>query len=79
MKQDNNTALEAMLRPPIELWSTAIAWGCALVAITAPWALMMPPLLGWVVAVIALAFGWKRARQAMNVLRYQHGLKYYKC
>jgi conjugative coupling factor TraD (TOL family) len=78
MKQDNNTALEAILRPPIELWSTAIAWGCALVAITAPWALMMPPLLGWVVAVIALAFGWKRARQAMNVLRYQHGLKYYK-
>jgi hypothetical protein len=38
--------LEAKLRPPIELWSAAVAFGCALVALVAPWALMMPPELG---------------------------------
>lgn len=74
----NSNVLEALLRPPIELWSTAIAWGIALIAILAPWALMMPAGLGWVVALIAIAFGYRRASQAMYVLRYQHGLKYYK-
>jgi conjugative coupling factor TraD (TOL family) len=76
MKNDN--ALETLLRPPVELWSTAMAWGVALVAIAAPWALMMPPLLGWALAAMAIYFGWFRCRQAAEVLRYQHGMKYYK-
>lgn len=70
--------LEARLRPPVELWSALVAWGCAAVALAAPWALMMPPLLGAVCAALATAFGLWRARQAAEVLRYQHGLKYYK-
>lgn len=76
MKQDN--ALEALLRPPVELWSTAVSWGVALVALAAPWALMMPHWLGWGVAALAGYFGWVRCKQAMYVLRYQHGMKYYK-
>jgi conjugative coupling factor TraD (TOL family) len=76
MKNDN--ALETLLRPPVELWSTAMAWGVALVAIAAPWALMMPPLLGWALALIAIYFGWVRCRQAGEILRYQHGMKYYR-
>jgi conjugative coupling factor TraD (TOL family) len=76
MKNDN--ALEALLRPPVELWSTAMAWGVALVAIAAPWALMMPPMLGWAIAILAGYFGWVRCRQAIEILRYQHGMKYYK-
>ena len=76
MKNDN--ALEALLRPPVELWSTGMAWGVALVAIAAPWALMMPPMLGWAIAIVAVYFGWVRARQAVEILRYQHGMKYYK-
>ncbi|MDA8446367.1 type IV conjugative transfer system coupling protein TraD [Paracidovorax valerianellae] len=74
----NHAVLEALLRPPIELWSVAMAWGVALVAVVAPWALMMPPLLGWVAAVIAFAFGYQRLRQALQILRYQHYMKYYK-
>ncbi|PKO29546.1 MAG: conjugative coupling factor TraD, PFGI-1 class [Betaproteobacteria bacterium HGW-Betaproteobacteria-9] len=70
--------MEALLRPPVELWSTAMAWGVALVAIAAPWALMMPPWLGWGLAIVAAYFGWVRARQAVEILRYQHGMKYYK-
>lgn len=76
MKNDN--ALEALLRPPVELWSAGVAWGVALVAIVAPWALMMPPMLGWVIALVAGYFGWVRCKQAVQVLRYQHGMKYYK-
>ena len=52
----SHAVLEAQLRPPIELYSTAVAWGVALVAVVAPWALMMPPLLGWVAAAIAIWF-----------------------
>lgn len=76
--KSTNMVLEALLRPPIELWSAAIAWGCALVAVVAPWALMMPRGLGLVAAVIAGYFGWVRSRDALEILRYQHGLKYYK-
>jgi len=76
MKNDN--ALEALLRPPVELWSTGVSWSVALVAVVAPWALMMPPMLGWVIALVAGYFGWVRCKQAIEVLRYQHGMKYYK-
>lgn len=74
----NDSVLEALLRPPIELWSTAVCWGVALIAVVAPWSLMMPPLLGWVAAGVAGYFGWKRCREAVRVMRYQHSLKYYK-
>jgi len=73
-----NQVLEAKLRPPIELWSALVAAGCALVALVAPWALMMTPLLGVVCALICAGFAFWRASQAWEVLRYQHGLKYYK-
>lgn len=73
----NHAVLEGLLRPPIELWSTAVAWGVAVVALAAPWALMMPPILGWVAAAVAAWFGWVRLRQALAVLRYQHGMKFY--
>lgn len=75
MKADDT--LEALLRPPVELWSTLTVWGVALVAIVAPWALMMPPWMGWVLAAIAGYFGWVRCKQAMHILKYQHGMKYY--
>lgn len=74
----NTNVLEAKLRPPVELWSAAVAFGCALVALIAPWALMMPRELGWVTALLAFAFAMVRTHQALEVLRYQDGLKHYK-
>ena len=71
-------ALEALLRPPVEIWSALVAAGCALVALTAPWALMLPPSLGVVVAALALAFAALRASEAWRVWRYQLGLRRYK-
>jgi len=72
----SHAVLEALLRPPIELWSAATAFGIALVALLAPWALMMPPGLGLAAALICAGFGSVRARQALSVISYQRGLKY---
>lgn len=77
MSVRSDSVLEGLLRPPIELWSTAVSWGVALVALVAPWALMMPTMLGWAAAVIATWFGWVRLSQALMVMRYQHGMKFY--
>ncbi|MFP5476086.1 MAG: type IV conjugative transfer system coupling protein TraD [Gammaproteobacteria bacterium] len=71
----SGVVMEGQLRPPVELWSTAVAWSIAAVALAAPWALMMPPLLGLVAAVGAIAFGWRRCSQALTVVQYQRGLK----
>ena len=48
----------------------------AVVALLAPWALMMPPLLGLVAALIAGGFGYVRLMQALRIIRYQKGLKF---
>lgn len=76
MRKDS--VLEALIRPPIEIWSALVSWSVALIAIVAPWALMMPRDLGYAAAAVAGYFGWVRFREAMKVLRYRHGLKYYK-
>ena len=67
--------IEALLRPPVELWSAVVAFAAAALAVLAPWALMMPPgvALG-AAAVLGLAAGI-RARQAWKVMRYQRNLR----
>ncbi|MCK0513219.1 type IV conjugative transfer system coupling protein TraD [Aromatoleum buckelii] len=70
--------IEAWLRPPIEIWSALTAASCGLVALVAPWALMMPPDLGLGTAGLAFGFSGLRARQAWRVGRYQYGLTRYK-
>ena len=39
----NRHPVEALLRPPVELWSCVVALATAAIAVHAPWALMMPP------------------------------------
>jgi conjugative coupling factor TraD (TOL family) len=73
-----NSMLEARLRPPVEFWSAAVAAWCGMVALIAPWALMMPPLIGLMAALMAFAFAAYRTREALSVLEYQEGLKFYK-
>ena len=73
----NHAVLEGLLRPPIEAYSTLVAWSVALVAIVAPWALMMPRWIGLVAAAAAAWFGWVRLQQALRIMRYQHGMKWY--
>jgi conjugative coupling factor TraD (TOL family) len=67
--------MEALLRPPVELWSTATAFAAGTLAWLAPWALMMPPGIAAATGLTFFGFGAWRGRQAWRVLRYQHHMK----
>lgn len=67
--------IEALLRPPVELWSTLVAFATAGIAIMAPWALMMPPGVAYGAGVVLGLIGLIRGRQAWRVLRYQRNMR----
>tara|TARA_R110002072_G_scaffold209067_8_gene366542 strand:- start:7982 stop:10096 length:2115 start_codon:yes stop_codon:yes gene_type:complete len=67
--------MEALLRPPVELWSTFTAFAAATLAWLAPWALMMPPGIALVTGAAFFCFGLWRGRQAWRVLRYQRHMR----
>lgn len=70
--------IDQRLRPAIEGYSAATAGMCALVALAAPWALMLPPSLGAVLGAAASGFSVYRGRQAWEVIRYRYGMNNYK-
>ena len=67
--------IEALLRPPVELWSMLVAFATATIAILAPWALMMPPGVAYSAGAVLFALGLIRGRQAWRVLRYQRNMR----
>ena len=67
--------IEALLRPPVELWSTLVAFSTATIAILAPWALMMPPGIAYAAGAVLSLIGLIRGRQAWRVLRYQRNMR----
>lgn len=67
--------IEALLRPPVELWSTLVAFATAGIAILAPWALMMPPGVAYGAGAVLGLIGLIRGRQAWRVLRYQRNMR----
>ncbi len=70
-----NHAIEALLRPPVELWSAAVAIVLAAIALITPWALMMPPGIAGSAAALLTLLAGVRARQAWRVLRYQRHMR----
>ena len=68
-------SIEALLRPPVELWSAGVALAAAAIAILAPWTLMMPPGVAYTAAAVLMGLGWIRGRQAWRVLRYQRNMR----
>lgn len=70
--------IEALLRPPIELYSAATALLAAAVLFVSPWVFMMPAALGLVAGLAVLGFALWRAADAWYVMRYQLGLTRYK-
>ena len=68
-------AIEAWLRPPVELWSAAVAGTSASIALVTPWALMLTPDLGVVTAGVLGCFAGWRARAGFRVLRYQRNMR----
>lgn len=67
--------MEALLRPPVELWSTCTAFAAGTLVWLAPWALMMPPGIATAAGLAFFGFGLWRGRQAWRVLRYQRHMK----
>ena len=67
--------IEALLRPPVELWPAAAALIAAGLVAAAPWAFLMPPDLAWGTAALLLALAFKRGREAYRILRYQRNIK----
>ena len=67
--------IEALLRPPVELWSTLVAFAVGGIACLAPWAIMMPPDIAYATGLLFFVFGLMRGRQAWRVLRYQRAMK----
>jgi conjugative coupling factor TraD (TOL family) len=72
---ENHHAIDALLRPPVELWSATAAAGAAALAAIAPWSLMMPPSLGLAASGVLGAFAALRFQQGARVWRYQHNMK----
>ncbi len=68
-------AIDALLRPPVELWSVLAALAIAVIAAAAPWALMMPSGIAYATSFSLLGFAAWRTRQACRVLGYQRRLK----
>lgn len=66
--------LEALLRPPIELWSCAATGGAAAICLIQPKTLMLPDGLSWPVALALLLLSHKRGREAFRVIRYQRNM-----
>ena len=67
--------IEALLRPPVELWSMAVAFATAVIAVLAPWALMMPPGIAYGAGAALTMLGLVRGRQAWRVIRYQRNMR----
>ncbi len=71
----NRHPIEALLRPPVELWSTFVAFATATIAMLAPWALMMPPGVAYSASAALMLIGMIRAKQAWRVMRYQRNMR----
>jgi conjugative coupling factor TraD (TOL family) len=67
--------IEALLRPPVELWSALVAFAAAAIAWLAPWALMMPPGVASSAGAGLALIGLLRGRQAWRVIRYQRHMR----
>lgn len=67
--------IEALLRPPVELWSTWTAFAAGALMWMAPGALMMPTGIAMAASVSLFGFGLWRGQQAWRVLRYQKHMK----
>jgi conjugative coupling factor TraD (TOL family) len=71
----NNQSLEALLRPPIELWSMLSAGSAAFTTLFAPHYLMLTDSLSYPVSFGLGMLAFIRGSQAFRVIRYQRNMK----
>ena len=66
--------IDAMLRPPVELWSALVSASVGIGALLAPTSLMLTPATGRIVAAALVTLAVLRTGQAWRVLRYRRRL-----
>ena len=59
----------------MELYAVAACAGAAFLCVAAPWSLALSPALGLGSALVFLAFGALRGRQAWAILRYRRHIR----
>lgn len=69
---------EALLRPPVELYSAATMASAGAIALAMPWAFQCSATVGAAIGATAFGFAYWRGRQGYQVLRYTMGLTKYK-
>lgn len=67
--------IEALLRPPVELYSATVATVAGTLALLAPWAFFMTPSVARGAAVVFFTLAIVRGHAGFCVLRYQRNLK----
>ncbi|UUQ65162.1 type IV conjugative transfer system coupling protein TraD [Pseudomonas fuscovaginae UPB0736] len=67
--------VEVLLRPAVELYTVTVCLLGIGVCLFAPWVLGLTPLFGAVTALLYLALGWCRLRQALTVLRFRRNIR----
>lgn len=66
--------IEALLRPPVELYSAWTAWTLAVISIYMPGVIMMTPGVAYVSAAILLFIGLRRFLQGYTIYEYRRNL-----
>ena len=67
--------IEALLRPPVEIYSAMVSGAASIICLTAPWSMMMTPSVGFAAATGFGALAIWRGRQAYAVVNYQRNLR----
>ncbi|NUU69099.1 type IV conjugative transfer system coupling protein TraD [Enterobacteriaceae bacterium BIT-l23] len=70
----NRYVIEALLRPAVELNTTAVAGVAAFVCIRAPWAVALAPSVSYVTAAGFGVLAAVRLRQGTQIIRYRRNL-----
>ncbi|MGE4546004.1 MAG: type IV conjugative transfer system coupling protein TraD [Pedobacter sp.] len=66
--------IEALLRPPVELYSAWTAWTLAVISVYMPGVIMMTPGVAYVSAAILLLIGMRRFLQGYTIYQYHRNL-----
>lgn len=66
--------IEALLRPPVELYSAYTAWTIAVIAVFMPSVIMMTPGVAYVSAAVLMMIGLRRFLQGYKILQYHRNL-----
>lgn len=67
--------VEALLRPPVEFYTTVMCGAAVLLCTQAPWAVAMTPSVGYGMSAGFAWLGLKRARQGWKIIRYHRNLR----